>query len=165
MGPTRAHLGAPTRAIKGGEEGAPQNQQNLAAPSVGAPLPLSAAPPPAHQTIVRSCGSSNPESEASSRTCGLRGGVALAAQGRAIREEVHATALPASIFTTLTRYRSSATTRLVVPQPAVILVYVVENFCFCYPIFLQRYQEPVLPRYRSGYVHMEICIVLDRSMT
>ena len=67
-----------------------------------------------HLALVRSRGSSNPECEASSRTCGLRGGAALAAQGRAVREEVHATALPASICTTPTRYRSSATARLVV---------------------------------------------------
>ena len=67
-----------------------------------------------HLALVRSRGSSNPECEASSRTCGLRGGAALAAQGRAVREEVHATALPASICTTPTRYRSSATGRLVV---------------------------------------------------
>ena len=67
-----------------------------------------------HLALVRSRESSNPECEASSRTCGLRGGVALAAQGQAIHEEVHATALPASICTTPTCYRSSATTRLVV---------------------------------------------------
>ena len=67
-----------------------------------------------HLALVRSRGSSNPECEASSRTCGLRGGVALAAQGRAIREVVHGTALPAFICTTPTRYRSSATVRLVV---------------------------------------------------
>ena len=34
-----------------------------------------------HLALVRSRGSSNPECEASSRTCGLRGGAALAAQG------------------------------------------------------------------------------------
>ena len=67
-----------------------------------------------HLALVRSRGSSNLECEASSRTCGLRGGAAFAAQGRDIREVVHATALPASIYTTPTRYRSSATTRLVV---------------------------------------------------
>ena len=67
-----------------------------------------------HLALVRSRGSSNPECEAFSRTCGLRGGAALAAQGRAVREVVHATALPASICTTPTRYRSSATARLVV---------------------------------------------------
>ena len=58
-------------------------------------------------------GSSNPECDASSRMCGLRGGAALAAQGQAVREVVHTTALPASICTTPTRYRSSATARLV----------------------------------------------------
>ena len=67
-----------------------------------------------HLALVCSRGSSNPECEASSRTCGLRGGAVLAAQERAVREEVHATALPASICTTPTRYRSSTTARLVV---------------------------------------------------
>ena len=67
-----------------------------------------------HLALVQSRGSSNPECEASSRTCGLRGGAALAAQGRAVREEVHATALPASICTTPTHYRSSATAHLMV---------------------------------------------------
>ena len=67
-----------------------------------------------HLALVRSRGSSNLECEASSRTCGLRGGAALAAQRRAVREEVHAIALPASICTTPTRYRSSATAHLVV---------------------------------------------------
>ena len=67
-----------------------------------------------HLALVRSRGSSNSECEASSRMCGLRGGDVLAAQGRAVREEVHAIALPASIGTTPTRYRSSATARLVV---------------------------------------------------
>ena len=67
-----------------------------------------------HLALVRSRGSSNPECEVSSRTCGLRGGAALAAQGRAVREEVHATTLPASICTTPMRYRTSATARLVV---------------------------------------------------
>jgi len=67
-----------------------------------------------HLALVRSRGSSNPECEASSRMCGLRGGVALVAQGQTAREVVHATVLPASIRTTPTRYRSSATARLVV---------------------------------------------------
>ena len=67
-----------------------------------------------HVALVRSRGSRNSECDASSCTCGLRGGTALAAQGRAIREVVHATALPASICTTSTRYRSSATACLVV---------------------------------------------------
>ena len=67
-----------------------------------------------HLALVRSRGSSNPECEASSRTCGLRGGAALAAQGRAVCEEVLATALPASVRMTSTRYRSSAPARLVV---------------------------------------------------
>ena len=115
VGPTRAHLGTPTKTIKGGEE----RRGRLiwcspSRPSIGALLPLSAAPPPAHQTLVRSHGSSNPECDASSRMCGLRGGAALAAQGRAVHEEVHATALPASICTTPTRYRSSAAAHLVI---------------------------------------------------
>ena len=76
-----------------------------------APLPV---PPPRATALVCSRGSSNPECEASSRTCGLRGGAALAAQGRAIRELILATALPAFICTTPTHYRSSATARLVV---------------------------------------------------
>ena len=67
-----------------------------------------------HLALVHSRGSSNSECDASSRTCGLRGGAALVAQGQAVREVVHATALPASICTTPTRYRSSATARLVV---------------------------------------------------
>ena len=81
VGTTRAHLRAPTRAIKGGEGGG--GAPHLCSPSrpfVGALLPLSVAPPPAHQALVRSCGSSNPESEVSFRMCGLRGGAALAAQ-------------------------------------------------------------------------------------
>ena len=67
-----------------------------------------------HLALVCSRRTSNLECEASSRTCGLRGGAALAAQGRAVSEEVHTTTLPASICTTPTRYRSSATARLVV---------------------------------------------------
>ena len=34
VGPTRAHLGAPTRAIKGREEGAPRFVAALAAPQL-----------------------------------------------------------------------------------------------------------------------------------
>ena len=115
MGPTRAHLGVPTRAIKGGEEGggAPIYAA-LAAPFCSLRPTLLPALPPAHQALVRSRGSSNPECDASSRTCGLRGGAALAAQGRAVHEVVHATVLQASICTTPTRYKSSATARLVV---------------------------------------------------
>ena len=55
-----------------------------------------------HLALVRSRGSSNPECEASSRTCGLREGVELAAEGQSVHEVVHATALPAFICTTLT---------------------------------------------------------------
>ena len=71
-------------------------------------------PPPRATALVRSRGSNNPECEASSHTCGLRGGAAFAVQGRAVREVVHATVLPASNYTTPTRYRSSATAGLVV---------------------------------------------------
>ena len=71
-------------------------------------------PPPRASALGRSHGSRNPECDASSCMCGLRGGAVLAAQGRAVREVVHATALPASICTTPTRYRNSATARLVV---------------------------------------------------
>ena len=70
--------------------------------------------PPVRQALGRPRGPSSPDRDASSRMCGLRGGIALAAQGRAVREVVHATTLPASIYTTPTRYKSSATARLVV---------------------------------------------------
>ena len=70
--------------------------------------------PPVRQALGLPRGPSRPDRSASSRTCGLRGGAALAAQGRAVREVVHATALLASICTTPTRYRSSAIARLVV---------------------------------------------------
>ena len=67
-----------------------------------------------HLALVRSRGSSNLECDASSRTCGYLGGATSAAQGRAAREEFLATALPAFIYTTPTRYGSSATARLVI---------------------------------------------------
>ena len=60
--------------------------------------------PPMRQALGRSRGPSSPDRDASSRTCGLRGGAALAAQGRAVREVVHATALPASFYTIPMRY-------------------------------------------------------------
>ena len=72
------------------------------------------AAPPVRQALGRLRGSSSPDRDTSSRTCGYLGGAASAAQGRAVREEVLATALPASICTTPTRYRNSATARLVV---------------------------------------------------
>ena len=59
-------------------------------------------------------GSSNPDRDASSRTCEYLEGAASAAKGRAAREEDLAIALSASICTTQTRYRSSAPARLVV---------------------------------------------------
>ena len=66
------------------------------------------------QALGRLRGSSNPDRDASSCTCGYLGGAASAAQGRAAREDL-ATALPASICsTTSTRDRSSASARLVV---------------------------------------------------
>ena len=77
-------------------------------------LLVSSATPPVRQARGRIRGPSSPDRDASTRTCGYLGGAASAAQGRAAREEVLATALPASICTTLTRYRSSATARLVV---------------------------------------------------
>ena len=70
--------------------------------------------PPVRQALGRPRGPSSPDRDASSRTCGFRGGAALATQGRAVREVVPATALTASIHTTPTRYRSSVTARLVV---------------------------------------------------
>ena len=67
------------------------------------------------QALGRLRGSSNLDRDASSRTYGYLGGAASVAQGRAAREEVPATALPASICpTTSTRDRSSAPARLVV---------------------------------------------------
>ena len=66
----------------------------------------------------------------------LKTGCDTAAKGWAAREEDLATTLPASICTTPTRYRSSATAHLVVIPwsiTAVILVYEVENFCFAIP--------------------------------
>ena len=95
-----------------------------------------------HLALVHSHGSSNSECDTSFRMCGLHGGAALAAQGRAVHEVVHATTLPAFICTTPTCYRSSATAHLVVIPwsiTAVILVYAVENFYFCYPIFLHHH--------------------------
>ena len=66
------------------------------------------------QALGRLRGSSSPYRDASSRTCGYFGGAASTAQERAAREEVLATALPASICTTPMHYRSSAPARLVV---------------------------------------------------
>ena len=70
---------------------------------------VNSAAPLVRQVLGRLRGSSSPDRDASSRTCGYLGGAASAAQGRAAREEILATALPASICTTPTRYRSSAT--------------------------------------------------------
>ena len=66
------------------------------------------------QALGRLRGSSNPDHDASSRTCGYLGGAASTAQGRAPREEVLATALPTSICTTPTRFRSFSPAHLVV---------------------------------------------------
>ena len=96
VGPMKSHLGGAQRGYKYKGWGA--GTVTLAAPSSLLRFLV-------HLALVRSCESSNLECEASSRTCGLRGGAALAAQGRAVREEVHATALPASICTTPTRYK------------------------------------------------------------
>ena len=38
-------------------------------------------------------------------------------------------------------------------------------FLFLLPHIPTLVLEPVLSRYRFGYVHMEICVVSDRSMT
>ena len=87
VGPTRAHLGGAHQAYI----------------SKGGTIPLTLASfagrRPLFHASSPSCsrGSSNPECDASSRMCGLRGGAALATQGRAVREVVHATALSASI--------------------------------------------------------------------
>ena len=70
--------------------------------------------PHVRKALGRLRGSSSSDHDASSHTCGYLGGAAFAAQGRAAREEVLATALPASICTTPMRYRSTATARLVV---------------------------------------------------
>ena len=55
---------------------------------------VNSAAPPVRQALGRLRGSSSPDRDASSRTCGFRGGAALAAQGRAVREVLYATALP-----------------------------------------------------------------------
>ena len=75
---------------------------------------VNSATSPVRQARGRLRGPSSPDHDASSRTCGYLRGPASAAQGRAACEEVHTTALPASICTTPTRYRSSVTARLVV---------------------------------------------------
>ena len=48
------------------------------------------------QALGRLRGPSSPDRDASSRTCGYLGGAASAAQGRAAREEILTTALPAT---------------------------------------------------------------------
>ena len=48
------------------------------------------------QALGRPRGPSSPDRDASSRTCGYLGDAASTAQGRAAREEVLATALPAT---------------------------------------------------------------------
>ena len=80
------------------------------------PLLLTVTVPPLlrAQALGRLRGPSSPDRDVSFRTCGYLGGAASVAQGRAAREEILATALPASIYTTPTRYRCSATARLVV---------------------------------------------------
>ena len=49
--------------------------------------------PPVRQALGHPRRPGSPDRDASSRTCGLHGGAALAAQGRAVREVVHATAV------------------------------------------------------------------------
>ena len=109
-----AHLRGAQRSYKYRRGAGTVHTNSTAAATVTLAAPSSLLRFLVHLALVRSRGSSNPECEASSRTCGLRGGAVLAAQGRAVREVVHATALSASICTTTTRYRSSATARLVV---------------------------------------------------
>ena len=99
------HLG-PKEGTQGGAQGSTpkglHKQRNSAAP-------------PVRQALGRPREPSSPDRDASSRMCGYLGGAASAAQERAAREEVLATALPASIYsTTSTRDRSSASARLVV---------------------------------------------------
>ena len=67
---------------------------------------------PVRQALGRPRGPSSPDRDASSRTCGYLGGATSAAQGRAAREEVLATALPA----TFVRLHRRATE---VPHPRV----------------------------------------------
>ena len=112
-------LSGPKGGAQGGAQGRPPKglyKQKMAPknpnPSYCAPPFLAA--PPVRQALGRPRGPSSPNRDASSRTCGYLRGATSAAQGRVVREEVHATALPASICTTSTRYRSSATARLVV---------------------------------------------------
>ena len=52
--------------------------------------------PPVRQALGRPRGPSSPDRDASFCTCGYLGGDASAAQGRAAREEVLATTLPAT---------------------------------------------------------------------
>ena len=118
---------------------------------------VNSAAPPVRQTLGRLRGSSSPDRDSSSRTCGYLGGATSAAQERAVREEVHATALPASICTTPMRYRSSATARLVVITcsiTAVILVYVVEIFVFAtpysYTLMVFRKRKRGIGRFKSS---------------
>jgi hypothetical protein len=129
---------------KGGAQGGAQDSppKGLYKQCCATVARVNTAAPPMPQARGRLRGPSSPDRDASSRMCGYLGGAASAAQGRAAREEVLATALPASICTTPACYRSSATARLVVIPlsiTAIILVYAVENFCFCYPIFLQYF--------------------------
>jgi len=107
------------------------------------------------QALGRLRGSSNPNRDASSRTCGYLRGAASVAQGWATREEVLATALPACICsTTSTRDRSFASARLVVIPwsiTAIILVYAVEIFVFATP-------------YSDSGIKSQCCLVIDSDM-
>ena len=103
MGPKEAHL----RGYINRGRGATRPFKQL--PRCAAVLPLLRA-----QALGRLRGPSSSDLDASSRTCGYLGGAASAAQRRAAREEVLAIALPASICTTPTHFRSSASVRLVV---------------------------------------------------
>ena len=74
VGPIGSHQrGRPQGYIRKGRGGGAPPLETFAAPSSLLRFLV-------HLAIVRSRGSSNPECEASSRTCGLRKGAALAAQ-------------------------------------------------------------------------------------
>ena len=75
----------------------------------------SAAPPPMHQALVALADLAIRSATLLPVRMDLMEVLRLLHKdGRAVREEVHVTALPASICTTPTHYRSSATVRLVV---------------------------------------------------
>ena len=123
-------------------------------------LPL----PPVRQALGRPRGPSSPNRGASSRTCGLRGGAALAAQGRAGSRNCTA-GFHLHYTDALQKFCNCASSG----NP---VIYNCSNpslrgrkFLFLLPHIPTVVSEPVLSRYRFGYVHMEICVVSDRSVT